>query len=170
MGLAQTLNLLAPTFPTGNDVKEFRASKIHTAGTDARMHALIYIVLRELSMKANLSDVPNHSLRTGVSSYQEKRKQVVFSWTSRTQILTSCIVHKSFRFKVPERRLPISIHITCSRKASIGAKKGHGRIKRHSGTLRAGMLRRRVRTGASLCTLLQINGSAKLRTNWCPDS
>ena len=61
MGLAQTLNLLAPAFPTGNDVKEFRASKIHTAGTDARMHALIYIVLRELSTKANLSDIPNHS-------------------------------------------------------------------------------------------------------------
>ena len=61
MGLAQTLNLLAPAFPTGNDVKEFRASKIQTAGTDAQMHALNYIVLRELSTKATLSDVLNHS-------------------------------------------------------------------------------------------------------------
>ena len=51
MGLTQTVNLLAPAFPAGNDVNEFRANKIHTAGADARMHCLIYIVLRELAAK-----------------------------------------------------------------------------------------------------------------------
>ena len=52
MGLADTLRLLAPAFPATTDVEEFRASKIHTAGADARMHCLIYVVLRELCAKA----------------------------------------------------------------------------------------------------------------------
>ena len=52
MGLADTLRLLAPAFPATTDVEEFRANKIHTAGADARMHCLIYVVLRELCAKA----------------------------------------------------------------------------------------------------------------------
>ena len=52
LGLDKTLNLLAPALPVTKDVEEFRASKIHTAGADARMHCLIYVVLRELCAKA----------------------------------------------------------------------------------------------------------------------
>ena len=59
MGLTQTVNLLAPFFPAGTDVNEFRSNKIHTAGADARMHCLIYIVLRELSAKTT-----HHSVAT----------------------------------------------------------------------------------------------------------
>ena len=52
MGLDKTIHLLAPVLPVTTEVENFRANKIHTAGADARLHCLIYIVLRELCEKA----------------------------------------------------------------------------------------------------------------------
>ena len=50
MGLVTIINLLAQAMPA---TKEFRLHRIHTAGADARMHSLIYIVLRDLALKAS---------------------------------------------------------------------------------------------------------------------
>ena len=53
MGLDTIISLLAPTMPATKDVEEFRLHRVHTAGADARMHSLIYIVLRDLALKAS---------------------------------------------------------------------------------------------------------------------
>ena len=52
-GLQAIINLLAPVLPTTNEVEESRALNIHTAGADAKMHCLIYLVLREMANKAS---------------------------------------------------------------------------------------------------------------------
>ena len=49
MGLQAIIHLLAPALPTTKEVEEFRAFTIHTAGADAKMHCLIYLVLREIA-------------------------------------------------------------------------------------------------------------------------
>ena len=55
MGLQAIINLLAPVLPATKEVEEFRALNIHTAGADAKMHCLIYLVLREMADKASTS-------------------------------------------------------------------------------------------------------------------
>ena len=52
MGLETIINLLAQAMPATKQVEEFRLHRVHTAGADARMHCLIYIVLRDLALKA----------------------------------------------------------------------------------------------------------------------
>ena len=53
MGLDTIINLLAQAMPATKDVEEFRLHRIHTAGAGARMHSLIFIVLRDLALKAS---------------------------------------------------------------------------------------------------------------------
>ena len=52
-GLQAIINLLAPVLPTTNEVEESRALNIHTTGSDAKMHCLVYLVLREIANKAS---------------------------------------------------------------------------------------------------------------------
>ena len=53
MGPDTIINFVAQAMPATKDVEEFRLHRIHAAGADARMHSLIYIVLRDLALKAS---------------------------------------------------------------------------------------------------------------------
>ena len=53
MGLQAIINLLASVLPTTKEFEEFRTLKVHTAGADAKMHCLIYLVLRDMASKAS---------------------------------------------------------------------------------------------------------------------
>ena len=64
MGLQAIINLLAPVLPATKEVEEFRALNIHTAGADAKMHCLIYLVLREMADKASTSASTDFSLES----------------------------------------------------------------------------------------------------------
>ena len=64
MGLQAIINLLAPVLPATKEVEEFRALNIHTAGADAKMHCLIYLVLREMADKASKSASTDFSLES----------------------------------------------------------------------------------------------------------
>ena len=64
MGLHAIFNFLAPVLPATKEVEEFRALNIHTAGADAKMHCLIYLVLREMADKASASASTDFSLES----------------------------------------------------------------------------------------------------------
>ena len=49
MSLERTINLLSPSLPVCEAVQNFRRNRLHTAGSDAQLHCLIYKTLREMA-------------------------------------------------------------------------------------------------------------------------
>ena len=78
MGLQAIINLLAPVLPATKEVEEFRALNIHTAGADAKMHCLIYLVLREMADKASTSASTDFSLESQKNTSQREQTPSVY--------------------------------------------------------------------------------------------
>ena len=51
MSLERTIDLLSPSLPVCEAVQNFRANRLHTAGSDAQLHCLIYKALRDIATK-----------------------------------------------------------------------------------------------------------------------